>query len=260
MAKLRMGRIFADDGRAVILAMDHASFMGPLRGLEDPGAMLRAAASSGIDAVLTTFGVARTFSTSFGRMGLILRMDGGATMRSANPGNLRRLFSVEDALRLGADAVACMGMIGYEEEAASLEVLSELTSQAAEWNMPVMAEMLVKNMEGGDPTAEDVGFAMRIGAELGADFIKTVYAPPIEQYRIAIQACYCPVVILGGSKTPDEADLLNPVAEALEAGAKGVAIGRNVWQHDDPQGMCRALNSLVHEGASVAKALKEIRR
>ncbi len=100
---------------------------------------------------------------------------------------------------------------------------------------------------------------MRIGAELGADFIKTHYVPPIEQYRSAMQACYCPVVILGGSKTDDEADILEPVAEALEAGAQGVAIGRNVWQHRDPQAMCRALITLVHGGATVAQALKEIR-
>ncbi len=260
MSRLRMGRIFAGDGRTVILALDHAGFMGPIAGLEDPGAVLQAASSTGIDAVLTTFGVAKTFAHYLGRMGLILRMDGGATMRSATPGNLRRLFSVEDALRLGADAVACMGMIGYEEEAASLQVLSELTTQAAAWNMPVMAEMLVKSQGGGDLTAEEVGFAMRIGAELGADFIKTHYAPPIERFRSAMQACYCLVVILGGSKTEDEADILELVAESLEAGAQGVAIGRNVWQHSDPQAMCRALVSLVHSGATVAQALKEIRR
>lgn len=259
MGDLRMGRIFGDDGRTVILALDHASFMGPMPGLEDPGAMLQIASSTGIDAVLTTFGVAKTFAASLGRMGLILRMDGGATMRSAKPGDLRRLFSIEDALRLGADAVACMGMIGYEEESSSLKVLSELTSQAKAWNVPVMAEMLVKRQNGGDLTAEDVGFAMRIGVELGADFIKTNYAPPIEQYRSAMQACYRPVVILGGSKTDDEADILEPIAEALEAGAQGVAVGRNVWQHSDPQAMCRALISLVHGGSTVAQALKEIR-
>jgi len=259
MSKLRMGRVFAGDGRTVILALDHAGFMGPMAGLEDPGAVLQAASGTGIDAVLTTFGIAKTFAGSLGRMGLILRMDGGATSRSANPGHLRRLFSVADALRLGADAVACMGMIGYEEEAASLQVLSELTTQSAEWNMPVMAEMLVKSQGGGDLTVEEVGFAMRIGAELGADFIKTHYASPIERFRSAIQSCYCPVVILGGSKTEDETDLLEPVAESLDAGARGVAIGRNVWQHRDPQAMCRALVSLVHGGATVTRALKEIR-
>lgn len=259
MGKLRMGRIFGEDGRTVILALDHASFMGPIAGLEDPGAVLQAASSTGIDAVLTTFGIAKAFASSLGRMGLILRMDGGATMRNVNPGNLRRLFSVEDAIRLGADAVACMGMIGYEEETASLQVLSELTAQAGKWEMPVMAEMLIKSQGEGDLMAEEVSFATRIGAELGADFIKTLYAPPIEQYRSAMLACYCPVVILGGSKTDDEADILEPVADALEAGAQGVAIGRNVWQHRDPQAMCRALSSLVHGRATVAQALKEIR-
>lgn len=253
-----MGRLFDTDGRIVILAIDHAAFMGPMPGLERPGDLITTASQAGVDAVLTTFGVASKFGASLGRMGLILRMDGGATIRSTSPGDLRRLYSVQDALRLGADAVACMGMIGYPEEAGSLRVLTELAAGSAEWNIPLMAEMLVKAKGESPVTAADIGFAIRVGVELGAAFIKAPYAPPANEYSAAVQECYRPVVVLGGSKGKDEVAFLETIAEALQCGARGVAIGRNVWQHPNPAGMCRALTAIVHGGASVAQAAKEV--
>ncbi len=260
MKDLRIRRLFGEDGRTVIVAFDHAGYMGPMRGLEKPGALLSAIRGAGVDAVLTTLGIARTFSDQFGQLGLMLRTDGGSSMRNPQMGAIHRIVSVEDAVRLGADAVVCMGMIGFPEETSSLLNLAELTSQAAVWNMPVMAEMLVKPAEGKEPTPEDVGFAMRVGVELGADMIKAPFAKPAEQYRVQLGSCYRPVVVLGGAKVDDEAGLLESVAEALAAGACGVAIGRNIWQHANPAGMCRALTALVHGGASIAQALEEITR
>ncbi|MBN1538308.1 MAG: hypothetical protein JW908_16345 [Anaerolineales bacterium] len=259
MKDLRMRRLFGENGRTVIIAFDHAAFMGPMRGLEDPGSLLDSIRNTGINAVLTTQGIARSFATRFGSLGLLLRADGGSSMRNPQMGDIHRIVSVEDAVRLGADAVVCMGMIGFPEETSSLLNLTELVSQAAVWNMPVMAEMLVKASENKEPTAEDIGFAMRVGVELGADIIKTPFAGPMEQYRKQMAACYRPVVVLGGAKVDDESGLLTSVAKALEAGASGVAIGRNVWQHGNPTGMCRALVALVHGGASVAQALTEIK-
>jgi class I fructose-bisphosphate aldolase len=258
MNPLRARRLFAADGRTVIMAMDHAGFYGPMAGLDDPARILDAVAGSGVDAVLTTYGIASAFGDRLGRLGLILRADGGSSSRNPSKSDLRRVFSGSDALRLGADAVACMGMIGFAEEASSLRVLSDLVAECAPLGLPVMAEMLVQGTDGKAATAGDVGFAMRIGAELGADWIKAPYAPPAEDYETGVRACYRPVVVLGGSKAGDDGSLLESVAQALEAGASGVAIGRNIWQHACPGGMARALVALVHGGASVEVALKEI--
>jgi len=159
---------------------------------------------------------------------------------------------------LGADAVICMGMIGYAEEAASLANLAELTAQSAVWNLPVVAEMLVKPKDGQPPAPQDIGFAMRIGVELGADLIKASYAGPAEHFRAAMKACYRPVVVLGGEKSNSETCLLDSIAAVLDCGAAGVAIGRNVWQHANPAGICRSLIALVHQGASVDQAVKEL--
>lgn len=258
MKEHRLRRIFSSDQKTVIVACDHAGFSGPLPGLEDPGKLMDTLVASGVDAVLTTVGIARRYATHMGKLGLILRMDGGSSIRAVEMGSLRNQFSMEDAVRLGADAVICMGMIGYPEEAASLANLAELTSQSAQWNIPVVAEMLVKSKEGAPLKAEDVAFGMRIGVELGADLIKASYVGPAGEYREALKSCYRPVVVLGGEKAKSETNLLESIAEALDAGANGVAIGRNVWQHSNPAGICRALVALVHQGASVSQALKEM--
>ncbi len=258
MKPRRMRRIFAGDGRTVIVALDHAAYFGPMAGLERPGEVLRAVVEAGADAVLTTAGIAARFGEELGRAGLILRADGGSTVRNPQPAEMRLILSVERALRLGADALACMGMIGFAEEAASLHALANLVEACSRWEIPVLTEMLVRGRDGGKPTAEDVAFATRIGAELGADFVKTLYVGPPEAYRIVMEACYVPVVVLGGEKATDDRTVLEAVAGAMAAGAAGVAIGRNVWQHPDPAGMVRALVVLVHGGATVDEALKEL--
>ena len=258
MKEHRLRRIFATDQKTVIVACDHGGFSGPLSGLEDPGKLMDILVSSGVDAVLTTIGIARRFADRMGKMGLILRMDGGSSNRAVEMGTLRNQVSLEDAVRLGADAVICMGMIGYREESASLVNLADLVSQSSIWNIPVVAEMLVAAREGSKRTPEDLAFAMRIGVEAGADIIKTAYAGPPDQYREALRSCYRPVVVLGGEKTKTEAEFFESISEALDSGANGVAIGRNVWQHTNPGGICRALVALVHQGVSVSQALKEV--
>ena len=260
MKSSRLRRIFAPDGRTVIVALDHTAYFGPMRGLEYPSDVLQAIVEAGADAVLTTPGIAARFGDRLGRVGLILRADGGSSQRDPQPAGLRQIVSVERALRLGADALACMGMIGFPDESASLRVLTDLVDECSRWGLLVLAEMLVNGRDGGKPTAEDVAFAARVGADLGADIIKTNYIGPADAYRAAIASCYVPLVVLGGEKAAADRAVLESVASALEAGAAGVAIGRNVWQHTDPAGMTRALVALVHGGESVDEALREVVR
>jgi class I fructose-bisphosphate aldolase len=258
MNKVRARRIFAADGRTVIVALDHTAYFGPMAGLERPGEVLQAVVEAGADAILTTPGIATRFGDQLGRAGLILRADGGSSRRDPQPAGLRQIVSIERALRLGADALACMGLIGFPDESASLRVLTDLADECSRWGLVVLAEMLVNGQDGGKPSAQDVGFAARVGADLGADLIKTTYIGPPAAFGTAMASCYLPVVVLGGDKAGDDRAVLVSVAEALEAGASGVAIGRNVWQHTDPAGMTRALAGLVHGGAMVEEAMEEI--
>jgi DhnA family fructose-bisphosphate aldolase class Ia len=259
LKEIRLHHIFAKDNRTVIVACDHAGFMGPLKGLEQPGKLLDQLVAGGVDAVLTTRGIAQSFRDQIGKLGLILRADGGSSIASPVMGTLRPLFSIEEACQLGADAVICMGMIGFPEEPSSLQNLAGFTADSEKWGMPVIAEMLVQPKEGERATVQDIAFAMRIGAELGADLIKASYAGPAEAYRNALGSCYRPVVVLGGEKVKDEMEMLQNIADALEAGANGVAIGRNVWQHVNPAGICRSLVELVHGSGRIEKAMQEIK-
>lgn len=259
MSQIRKSRIFATDGHTVIVALDHTAYFGPMAGLERPGEVLQTVVQAGADAVLTTAGIAARFGEYLGRVGVILRADGGSSSRNPEPAGIRQILSVEKALRLGADALACMGLIGFPDEDASLRVLTDLADEGHRWGLPLLAEMMVAGKEGQAPTAEDVAFAARIGAELGADFVKTLYAGPSEAYRAALATCYVPVVVLGGAKAADDRLVLEAVAGAMAAGAAGVAVGRNVWQHPNPAAMVMALVALVHGGATVDEALRELK-
>lgn len=258
MKALRLRRLFSQDHRTVIVAFDHAGFMGNIPGLEDPGKLIKLLAQTEVDSVITTVGVAKRYRNDFGKLGLILRVDGGSTARNPKSGELTITVQVKDAVRLGADALICMGMVGFPEESSTIQNLAALSAQADLWNIPLIAEMLVKG-EQKEASVDEIGFAIRIGAELGADLIKAPVAYPIEQFQHVLQTCYRPVVILGGAKVDDEETLLTTIQQAIQAGAAGVAIGRNVWQHPNPMGMCRALVSLIHGGATVAQALAEVK-
>jgi len=257
----RLNHIFREDGKTLIVAMDHASLFGLMPGLEHPGDAIRQVRNGGADAILTSYGVSKQFVEEIGAMGLILRVDGGLSVLAQERGPLHLIYTVEDALRLGADAVGSMGMPGSRFEAEMLPYLSELVAAGAEWNMPVMAEMLPGGFENPAEfwTAEKIGHACRIGAELGVDFIKTTYSGDAESFRNIVEQVYVPIVVLGGTKSDDPRDLLESIHGAMQAGASGVAVGRNICQYDEPAQMAAAVAAIVHDDATVDEAMDHLR-
>jgi DhnA family fructose-bisphosphate aldolase class Ia len=255
-----MRRIFRENGRTLIVAMDHAALFGNISGLESPGETIRQIRTGGADAILTTYGVSSRYSDAIGDMALILRVDGGISALAKERGHLRLVYGAVDALRLGADAAGCMGFPGSRFEAQTLHYLSELVSQCAEWNLPVMAEMLPAGFENPAEfwTSENIGHACRIAAELGADFVKTTYTGDPAGFRIAMDQVDIPVVVLGGSKSKEPRDLLRGIREAVDAGASGVAVGRNIYQHPRPDQMTAAISAIVHRDVTVDDALGEL--
>jgi len=259
LMKRRMKRIFAEDGNAVLIVLDHAGGGGPMPGLVHPGETIQRIIHGGADAILTSFGTAQRFQEEVKGKGLMLRLDGGATFYG-DMAKIRDIYDVKDALAIGADGVACMGFPGHPNEADILGYFSKIVRDALPWGMPVMAEMLP-----GDPKMCDgdlgkqIEVVARIGAELGADFIKTKYTGDPKNFRKVVEGCYVPILILGGEKmkTPDA---LAMVKAAMDEGARGVAMGRNVWEHENPEGMVRALVQIIHKGADVSAALKELER
>ncbi|MBN1178505.1 MAG: aldolase [Anaerolineae bacterium] len=257
----RWNRIFHEDGKALIVAMDHPATFGLMGGAEKPGEVIRKVRAGGADAMLTTYGICTQFAEEMGDLGMVLRVDGGTSFLAKDRGPTQLVYDVYDALRIGADAVCCMGMPGSIFEADMLPYLSDLVSQCAEWNVPVMAEMLPAGFENPAEwwTPQNIGNACRIGAELGVDFIKTTYSGDPESFRNITEQIYVPIVVLGGSKSQDPRDLLGSIHESIHAGASGVAVGRNIWSYNDPDKMTAAIAAIIHDDATVDAALEYLK-
>ncbi len=252
----RMFRIFREDQRSLIVAMDHGSAMNVFPDLLDTERIIEEVVRNGADAFLTTFGIVKNFWRAMKASGVILRLDGGVSTIKSEGKSYSQLFSVEDALSLGADAVACMGLPGTDDEPNTLSYLSKIAAEAHLWDVPFMAEMIPGGfMKKELHTPDLIAQAARMGVELGADFIKTDYPRDIEGFKKTVQGVFRPIVVLGGSRSDDPRELLVLVKDAIDAGASGVAIGRNIWGFHKPGLMTAALRSIIHEGASVEQAV-----
>jgi len=253
MVTRRLSRIFCRDGRALIVAFDHGLIDGPARGMERPAETLAKIVAGGADAILTSYGAATRFAREIAPLGLILRLDGGGTkLGKMGPGS--QFYTVQDALRLGADAVAVSAFPGSPQEETTLHTLATVIGEAHAWGLPVMGEMVPGGFDSGPEyrTAESIAIAARVAAELGADWVKIPYADGFDR---VVETCYVPTVILGGARKGSERAMLETIRHALDAGAAGVAIGRNIFQADDPAAMTAAVAAIVHKGAAVDEAM-----
>lgn len=244
--QVRMNHLLRRDGKTVIVALDHGiAGITPLARLDRPELVIPAVVTAGADALIVTPGIARSFSGLLGRAGLIVRADCGPTALTGRWCDMAPAFTVEDAIRLGADAVVAMGIVGADGESASLKALANLAGCCDRWGMVLLAEMLPAGFAATEISADQISVAARVGADLGADLIKIRYSGSADSFRSAISSCYCPVVVLGGSKQNLE-QLLSSTREALGAGAIGVAVGRNIWQAPDPGAITASLVKTVH--------------
>ncbi|MDD5367789.1 MAG: hypothetical protein PHQ40_01785 [Anaerolineaceae bacterium] len=243
---IRLNHIFRPDGKTVIAALDHGiSGMAGLSALEHPVELIPELIQSGVDAILTTAGIIQLCPQMIGQVGVILRVDGGPTTLTGEWDKMQAILTVEDALRLGADAIIMMGIVGDKGESDSLVQLGRVAAECQRWGLPLIAEMLPGGLTAAEVSVQQIQIAARVGAELGADVIKLRYQGPAEAYRPVISGCYVPVVILGGSKQSPE-KLLADVSEAISVGARGVAVGRNIWQAPRPGEIVSRLIGGVH--------------
>lgn len=241
----RFRRLVRPDGRALFVAVDHAAYMGA----GPPLSVVDEIAKGGPDGVLATWHVARANGATLAGTGLVLRVDGGiselGTPASTDESSL--LASVEDGLTLGADCLVVLAFPGSADEHVSLRRLALLCAEAEKVGMPVMAESL----PGGfarevEWSVANVARASRIAAELGADIVKTVCPGPTEEFGAVVAECPVPVVALGGPRVEDEDDVVAFARGVVEAGAAGVAIGRNCWGSPDPAKLVARLAEAVH--------------
>jgi putative autoinducer-2 (AI-2) aldolase len=248
-----MSHIFRNDtGKTVMLALDHGMALGPLHGLEKPRELL-ATLGPFVDSIMLNKGVlAQCIEPSIGA-GIVLRVSGAATIAGPDITAERLTTTVEEALRLSVDAVATSIFVGAESEHSSIAGLALLVDECHRYGMPVLGVTAVgKDREKGfDPRY--LGLAVRVAAEMGADIIKTYYCENGFE-KVVEAAVGIPVVIAGGPQMENNLKVLETAEHAMRLGARGVDMGRNVWQSDDPLAMLKALRSIIHEGATAADA------
>lgn len=252
MVTRRLNRIFRTDGRTLIVALDHGLTEGPVKGIEDPAVILSKVVSGGADAILTSYGVATHFAQQTSSLGLILRLDVGETkLGKMGPGV--QFYQVEDALRVGADAVAVSAFPGTPQEKATLQTMASVIAEAHKWGLPVMAELQPGGFDAGPAyfTTENIALSARVAAELGADCVKVPYA---DEFQRVVESCYVPVVMLGGVNVNNPRRLFQSVWNAVQTGAAGIAIGRKIFQAEYPAAVVRALMAVIHENTSVDEA------
>lgn len=255
MITRHLNRIFQPDGRALIVACDHGMISGPAEGIEVMERTLSQVIEGGADAIMASYGTARRFAQKMARLGLVLRIDGAGTVLGPRDGPGAQFYTVEDALRLGADALCVTAFPGSPLEEPTLEVLARVIRQAHAWGLPVMAEMVPGGFDSSPEfrTLESVSVSARVAAELGADWVKVPY---VEGFAQVVRTCYVPVVVLGGPARDNPRETLEMVKAGMLAGAVGGTIGRNIWQAANPAKMAAAIASIIHREAEVAEALK----
>src|SRR3712207_4728458 len=252
--------VLASNGKALVVAMDHARTFGAVEGLEDPGTVIEAAVDAGADAVMTTFGVVKRYRERLiGRVPTFLRLDGGPSLYREDwlaYTEWSLLHSVEDALLLGADGVVVMAFVGIPVELQTYRIVAKVAGECLRANVPLMVEALPCPSERiPDPkAAEAMADAARLAFEHGADLVKTYYT---EGFRQVTENCPVPVLIAGGPKMETVEETLQVVHSAIGAGAAGAVFGRNIWQSGDTRGAIRALKGIIHDGRPVADALAE---
>ncbi len=254
--QIRIERIIErNTSKTVIVPMDHGVSSGPIYGIADMRDAIDRVVRGGANAIVEHKGMVGAGHRRSGKdVGLIIHLS-ASTSLSPYPNTKTLVCTVEEALRLGADAVSIHVNIGDDMERQMLNDFGTVSRRAQEWGMPLLAMIYPR----GEKIANEydpkvLKHAARLGAELGADIVKISYSGSVESFQEVVACCPVPVVIAGGEKMESDRQILEVVRGAMDAGGAGVSIGRNVFQHPDPARMVGAVSMIVHENATVEEA------
>jgi len=255
--RIRIERIKnRDTGKTVIVPMDHGISMGPINGLKDMKDAIHNVAEGGANAIVMHKGLVGEGHRGEGKdIGLIVHMS-ASTSLSPYPNVKTLVCTVEEAIKLGADAISIHINLGNGQEKEMLNDFGRVSNEARIWGIPLLAMIYPRGEKIKDEyNVNAVKHASRVGNEMGADIVKVSYTGSVETFKEVVSGCSVPVVIAGGPKMDSDREILEMVKGSIDAGGAGVSIGRNVFQHKDPTAMVRAISTIVHEGSNVEDAL-----
>ncbi len=257
--KVRLSQILnPKSGNSIMLAMDHAAVIGPVPGIINPCETVKACAEGRPDTCFMPIGaIKRTYPIFIEQhIPFIVSID-TCTFLGPEPDYFMVSDTVEHAMSVGASAVSMHVLLGPAKTSEMLKGLSKVAVECDRLGMPLLAIMYP---EGFDNIfdVKYVKWAARIGSELGADLVKTYYTGSKETFAEVVESCTVPVMLSGGEKTKLPQDFLQTLKNCMDAGGRGCAVGRNVWQSENPKAMLNAIHKIVHQNGTVEQALAEL--
>ncbi|MDW7986262.1 MAG: 2-amino-3,7-dideoxy-D-threo-hept-6-ulosonate synthase [Nitrososphaerota archaeon] len=253
--RIRISRITFND-KMLCVPMDHGVTVGPIKGIEQIHKTVEKVERGGATAVLVHKGILRSLPNPL-RIGVIVHLS-ASTNLSSNPNLKVRVGTVEEAIRLGADAVSLHINIGNKDEQEMLIKLGMTADICDEWGIPLIAMMYPRGENIKNPNDPQlIAHVARIAAELGADIVKVpMPSSDPDEINVIVRGCPVPVVAAGGPKLDDDKQVLELAYAVMKAGGYGITFGRNIFQHDDPELITKALRKIVIDGGEVEEALR----
>ena len=245
-----------ENNKAIIVPMDHGLSDGPVKGLINISRTIDEVALGGASSVIIHKGIIKSLDHT-PKMGIIMHASAGTSVQVDT--NTKVLVgSVAEAVKLGADGFSLhINVGGADKEPDMIQKLGKIAEECDTWQIPLLAMMYPRGKNIAKPIpVEKVALSARVGAELGADIVKTIYTGDIDSFTKVVEGCPVPVVVAGGPQLDNVRDLLQMVADVMEAGAIGTMIGRNIFQHPQPRIITKAINGIICRNWSVEKALE----
>lgn len=244
---IRLNQLFKNSQRTFILPLDHGITIGPVQGLGDLPTLVKSVKDN-VDAVVVHKGMVNQIADyiDIGKCGLIVHLSASTTL-SPDPNRKEIVTSVYQAIKLGASAISVHINLGSSTEPEMLKDLGKTAELCDYWGMPLLAMMYVRDgTKESEYNSVKIKQAARVAEELGADIVKVNYTGNIESFSEVTSSVKIPIIIAGGPKMSSDEDLLMMISDSVKAGAKGVAIGRNVFQHENPSLLATQIKNILN--------------
>ena len=250
--KNRLSKIVMEDGKALMLAIDHGYFMGAAHGMEMPKVQVEKLIPH-IDSLMLSPGILTSQIDSDFKKGIVLRASGGNTILESDIDNEGLILSAKNAIKLNASAIAVSMIVGAEHSHQTILNLTDAINDAMEYDLPVLGVTAVGKALKDKKEKRYLTHASRLAAELGADIVKTYYCEGFEE---VVKKTTVPIIVAGGPKLDSYKDVLELCYNSIQCGAIGVDMGRNIWQSDYPEAITAGVAHIIHKNSSVKEALQ----
>ncbi|WP_346679770.1 3-hydroxy-5-phosphonooxypentane-2,4-dione thiolase [uncultured Brachyspira sp.] len=250
--KNRLSKIVMEDGKALMLAIDHGYFMGAAHGMEMPKVQVEKLIPH-IDSLMLSPGILTSQIGSDFKKGIVLRASGGNTILESDIDNEGLILSAKNAIKLNASAIAVSMFVGAEHSHQTILNLTDAINDAMEYDLPVLGVTAVGKALKDKKEKRYLTHASRLAAELGADIVKTYYCEGFEE---VVKKTTVPIIVAGGPKLDSYKDVLELCYNSIQCGAIGVDMGRNIWQSDYPEAITAGVAHIIHKNSSVKEALQ----